>query len=56
VEAITGKRHGVMITNPAGARLTAASVGAVLEAEAADGGPTDKEGMTAAVSELADRT
>ena len=44
------------VQNPAGRKLDRASIANMVEAEADAGGPTDREGMTAAACELADRT
>ena len=45
-----------MIQNRAGQKLDRSTIQELLEPENDDGGPTDKQGMTAAVCELADRT
>ena len=42
--------------NPAGQRLDRNTTSQWLEPEEANGGPSDAQGMAAAVSELADRT
>jgi pimeloyl-ACP methyl ester carboxylesterase len=56
VEAAMGKRPSREVQNPAGRKLDRASIADLVEPEADAGGPTDAQGMTAAASELADRT
>ena len=45
-----------MVQSPAGRRLDRQVIRDLVEPEAKDGGPTDKQGMTAVACELADRT
>jgi hypothetical protein len=56
VEASMGKKPSVAIQYPAGKKLDRKIIRELLEPEDSEGGPTDKQGMTAAVCELADRT
>ena len=56
VEASMGKKPPVAIQYPAGKKLDRKIIRELLEPEDSEGGPTDKQGMTAAVCELADRT
>jgi hypothetical protein len=56
VDAAMGRRPSRGVQNPAGRKLDRASIANMVEAEADAGGPTDREGMTAAACELADRT
>jgi hypothetical protein len=51
-----GRKPSAAIQNPAGKRFMPIEVGNAVEPEAGDGGPTDKEGVLAAIAELADRT
>ena len=51
-----GKTPSLQVQNPAGRRIDARTIQDLLEPEAANGGPTDTQGMSAVVSELADRT
>jgi hypothetical protein len=56
VEASMGKKPSVAIQYPAGKKLDRKVIRELLEPEDSEGGPTDKQGMTAVVCELADRT
>jgi hypothetical protein len=56
VEAMMGKKPTLVIQQPAGRKIVRKTIQSLLEPESDEGGPTDKEGMTAAVCELADRT
>jgi hypothetical protein len=56
VEAAMGKRPSKTIQYPAFQRLDRSSIRDLLEPEEGEGGPTDKEGVTAAICEIADRT
>ena len=56
VESMMGKKSSHPIQYPAGRRIDAKIVRNLLEPEAQNGGPTDKQGMTAVACELADRT
>jgi hypothetical protein len=56
VESVMGKSPGRGVQNPAGQRLDRDTINGLLESEEANGGPSDAQGMAAAVSELADRT
>jgi hypothetical protein len=56
VEAMMGKKPSKVIQNQAGKKLDRSTIQEQLEPENADGGPTDKQGMTAGVCKLADRT
>jgi hypothetical protein len=56
VEATMGKKPLVVIQQPAGRKIDRKTIQGLLEPETDEGGPTDKEGMTASVCELADRT
>jgi hypothetical protein len=56
IEAMMGRRPSRVVQCPAGQRLDRQVIRDLLEPEAKDGGPTDKQGMTAVACELADRT
>jgi hypothetical protein len=56
VESVTGRKLARAVQNPAGRRLDRNTITNRLEPEEANGGPSDAQGMAAAVSELADRT
>jgi hypothetical protein len=56
VRSAMGREPSKTIQNQAGTRLERSTIQDQLEPENSDGGPTDREGMTAAVCELADRT
>lgn len=56
VEAMMGKKPTQSIQFPAGKRLQRETIRNFLEPKDSSGGPTDKQAMTAAVCELADRT
>ena len=56
VESVTGRKPSRAVQNPAGQRLDRKTITNLLEPEEANGGPSDAQGMAAAVSELADRT
>jgi hypothetical protein len=56
VERVMGRRPARSVQNPAGRRLDRNTIAVLVEPEEANGGPSDAHGMTAAVSELADRT
>jgi hypothetical protein len=56
VESVTGRKPAQAVQNPAGQRLDRNTITNQLEPEEANGGPSDANGMAAAVSELADRT
>jgi hypothetical protein len=56
IEAAMSRRPSREVQNPAGRKLDRAGIAALVEPEADAGGPTDAQGMTAAASELADRT
>ena len=56
VESVTGRKPARAVQNPAGQRLDRKTITNLLEPEEANGGPSDAQGMAAAVSELADRT
>jgi len=56
VQAIMGRKPSRVVQYPAGAKLDRNKISNLLEPEMAEGGPSDKQGMTAAVCELADRT
>ena len=56
VESVMGRKPARVVQNPAGQRLDRSRIGSLLEPEEANGGPSDAQGMAAAVSELADRT
>ena len=56
VESIMAKKPSRAIQNPAGQKINRKTIRELLEPEADDGGPTDRQAMTAAACELADRT
>jgi hypothetical protein len=56
VESVTRRKPSRVVQNPAGQRLDRHTIDTLLEPEEANGGPSDAQGMAAAVSELADRT
>ena len=56
LEASMAKKPSRAIQHPAGKKLDRKTIRELLEPEDSEGGPTDKEGMTAVVCELADRT
>jgi hypothetical protein len=56
VEAAMGSKLSRPVQFPAGTRLDRRTIRDYLESENTEGGPTDKQGMSAAVCELADRT
>jgi len=56
VEAIMGKKPSREIQYPAGRKVSREMIRDLVEPEDNDGGPTDKQGMTAVACELADRT
>ena len=56
VESVTGRKPSRAVQHPAGQRLDRKTITNLLEPEEANGGPSDAQGMAAAVSELADRT
>ena len=56
VELIMGRKPSHEVQSPAGRRFDPKVIRDLVEPEDKDGGPTDKQGMTAAVCELADRT
>ncbi len=56
LEAIMGRRPSKIVQYPAYQKLGRNSIQDLLEPEETDGGPTDKEGVTAAACEVADRT
>jgi hypothetical protein len=56
VEGVMGKNPARIVQYPAGKRLDRGIISNLLELEEAHGGPSDSQGMVAAVSELADRT
>jgi hypothetical protein len=56
VESVMGTSPVRSVQNPAGQRLDRSTIAGLVEPEQANGGPSDAEGMAAAVSELADRT
>jgi len=56
VESVMGKSPARSVQNSAGQRLDRSGIARLLEPEEANGGPSDAQGMAAAVSELADRT
>jgi len=56
VESVMGKSPARGVQNPAGQRLDRSGIANLLEPEEANGGPSDAQGVAAAVSELADRT
>lgn len=56
VELMMGKKPSHKVQSPAGRRLDRRVIGDLVEPEDKDGGPTDKQGMTAVACELADRT
>jgi hypothetical protein len=56
VEQVMRKRPVRVVQYPAGKGLDRKVIATVLEPEAANGGPSDSQGMAAAAGELADRT
>jgi hypothetical protein len=56
VEAMMGRPPSTVIQFPALQKISRGNIRELLEPEASEGGPTDKQGMSAAVCELADRT
>lgn len=56
VQTTMGRTPSRVIQHPAGQKIDRQTIASLLEPEAAEGGPTDKQGMTAAICELADRT
>jgi hypothetical protein len=56
LESAMAKSPARAVQNPAGKRLARNGIAGQLEPEEANGGPSDAQGMTATVSELADRT
>ena len=56
VEWIMGKKPSREVQYPAGQKLNRQVIRDLVEPEDKDGGPTDKQGMTASACELADRT
>jgi para-nitrobenzyl esterase len=56
VENVMGRTPARGVQNPAGQRLDRSRIGSLLEPEEVNGGPSDAQGVAAAVSELADRT
>ena len=56
IEASMGKKPSLTIQYPAGKKLDRKVIQEFLEPEDSEGGPTDKQGMTGAICELADRT
>jgi hypothetical protein len=56
LEWVMKKRPTRIVQHPAGKGLDRDMIASVLEPEAANGGPSDEQGMAAAAGELADRT
>jgi hypothetical protein len=56
VEWAMGKKPSRAVQYPAGRKLDRGAIRNLVEPEAEDGGPTDREGMIAVACELADRT
>jgi hypothetical protein len=56
VELMMGRKPSRVVQSPAGRRLNRRVMRDLAEPEDKDGGPTDKQGMTAVACELADRT
>jgi hypothetical protein len=56
VELMMGRKPSRVVQSPAGRRLNRRAMRDLAEPEDKDGGPTDKQGMTAVACELADRT